>query len=51
MIDCLIRTLIERLGADKTIVTEQGNTGLARLLFALKTAAAASITVHRQAFR
>ena len=38
-IERLIRTLNERLRADKTIVTEKGNTGLARLLFALRTAA------------
>ena len=41
-IERLIKTLNERLRADKTIVTEQGNAGLARLLFALRTAAAAN---------
>ena len=41
-IERLIRTLNERLKADKTIVTERGNAGLARLLFALRTAAAAN---------
>ena len=43
-IERLIRTLNERLRADKTIITERGNTGLARLLFALRTAAAANKT-------
>ena len=41
-IERLIRTLNERLRADKTIVTERGNASLARLLFALRTAAAAN---------
>ena len=41
-IERLIRTLNERLRADKTIITERGNAGLARLLFALRTAAAAN---------
>ena len=43
-IERLNRTLNERLRADKTIITERGNTGLARLLFALRTAAAANKT-------
>ena len=43
-IERLVRTLNERLRVDKTIITERGNTGLARLLFALRTAAAANKT-------
>ena len=41
-VERLIRTIIKRLSADKSITTEKGNAGLARLLFALKTAAAAN---------
>ena len=37
-----LRKITERLGAEKTIVTESGNAGLARLLLALRTAAAAN---------
>ena len=34
-------TINERLSAEKTIITEEVNAGLARLQFALRTAAAA----------
>ena len=42
MVERLIRTINERLRADKSIISEWGNTGLARLLVALRTAAAAN---------
>ena len=38
----LIRTINEKLNAHKTIITENGNAGLARFLFALRTSAAAN---------
>ena len=41
-VERLIGTINERLRADKSIITERGNAGLARLLFALRTAAAAN---------
>ena len=41
-IECLIRTINELLGAKKSIIIERGTTGLARHLFALRTAAAAN---------
>ena len=41
-IERLIRTLKERLSADKSIITARGNAGLARLLLALRPAAAAN---------
>ena len=41
-IERLIRTLNERLRADKTIILNKGTTGLSRLLFALRTAATAN---------
>ena len=44
-------TINERLRADKSIITERGNAGLARLLFALRTAAAANkISLFEQVF-
>ena len=41
-IERLIRTLNERLSADKTIFPNKGTTGLSSLLFALRTAATAN---------
>ena len=41
-VERLIRTINKRIRADKSIITERGKTGLARLLFALRTAAAAN---------
>ena len=38
-VERLIRTINERISAEKTINTEKGNAGLNRLLFALRTAA------------
>ena len=41
-VERLIRTINERIRAEKTIITEKGNAGLTRLLFALRTAATAN---------
>ena len=41
-VERLIRTINERIRAEKTIITEKGNVGLTRLLFALRTAATAN---------
>ena len=41
-IESLIRTMNERNRAEKTIITEKGNAGLTRLLFALRIAATAN---------
>ena len=41
-VERLIRNINERLRADKTFITERGDAGLSRLLFALRTAAAAN---------
>ena len=50
-IERLIRTINERISAEKSIITEKGNAGINRLLFALRTTAATnSISLLEKVF-